>query len=176
GGEDPVQGAQGQPLLEDQRKRQGDGTCAADHEVVDGAVHGERTDVASRKEDGAHHVGVGGEGDLFAQRRGEDRLIVEGAKEWVVEGGEDVALEEAMGELSAAAVAYEDPVGVQDRKGTAPVKGHRLPPWRREVDPRGGGAGRYGSAGCGGWTRKGRRSRNRTHRPSTRRRGRQSRR
>ena len=104
-------------LLEHERRREIQRRRAADGEIVDGAVHGEAPDVASREEDRLHDEGVGRDGDAPAARDDERQrgLILERAEERAAERGQEHLSHEVAREPPAAAVREHDRSGVRAR-------------------------------------------------------------
>ena len=81
-------------LLQDEREGERERTRSADSKVVDRAVHGELSDVASRKEDRGDDVRVRGECQAHAAADVEDRLVIERREGRVLERRQDEPLDE----------------------------------------------------------------------------------
>ena len=150
--DDAVQVLDGKPLLADEAHGDVKGPCAAHREVVDGAVNGERADVAARKEERRDHVRVRRE----RQPRALDvdhSLVVEAVEDRVAEGGQEQSFDELRRQHAPAAVAEQDLLVIQDRQRTGSerhFRGHPPPPWRRGLGPTAGEAGSCGIPGSGG--------------------------
>jgi hypothetical protein len=99
-------------LFDDEAGRQVQRPRAQHGDVVDGAVHGQRTEVATAEEDGAHDMAVAGHDEpaAFEQLggRGQQRAVVALAQELVVEGGGKQLLDQLRGGATAGAVVQVD--------------------------------------------------------------------
>ena len=103
---------EGQALFEDEAGGEPERPRAAHGDVVDGAVHGELADVASREEQRRDHVGVGAEDDL-ARRRREARAVVLLREVGVVEGPGEEHLDELGGGAPARPVDHLHPASLE---------------------------------------------------------------
>ncbi len=99
----------GQPLLEDQREREGQRPGAGHGEVVDGAVDGQFTDRATGEAQRLDDVGVGAERELLVTEADHSGVAHLGQRVAAQRGGEQ-ALDQRLGRLAARAVGHRDPL------------------------------------------------------------------
>ncbi len=107
-----------QAFLEDESDREMERFRAAHGKVVHRAVDREPADVAAGKEDGAHHVRVGAEGEARSVG-GEDGAVVERIEQLVVEFRQHDLLHQFLAQLAAAAVREGDLFVAGEGQGTA---------------------------------------------------------
>ena len=108
---DALQVGERKALFDDEARREIERPRARHRDVVDGAVHGERADVAAGKEDRRDDIGVGGHHHAPGGRI-ERRLVVAGAQPVVVEGGVKNVLDQLAHGAPAGAVGKIDPAGL----------------------------------------------------------------
>jgi len=107
--DDAIEYRDGKSFLENEADTQIPRTRAAHREIVHGAVDGEATDVAAGKEQGTDDVRVGGEGEACAgERCGERGAVVARGEGGIVERGREEAVDQLLGEFSAATVREEN--------------------------------------------------------------------
>ncbi len=131
---DAAQIGEGEAFFQDEGGAQSERPRAAHGQIVDGAVHGERADIAAAKEQRLDHEGIGGEGEARAGDL-EHRLVFQAGKHGVGESGEEDVAQQLGAELAAAAVAEQHGIprgqwgaGQTSRIGHADASG---PVWRR---------------------------------------------
>ncbi len=119
----PAQGRDRQAFFEDEADAQAFGARAAHGEVVDGAVDGERADVAAGKEQRPHDIGIGREGGRAVDRQHgavvaavEFRIVERRANHVVDQAGHRPAAA-AVGELDRFAVVRRGRAGQGDLVG-----------------------------------------------------------
>ena len=82
---------------------------AAHGEIVDGAVDGERADIAAAEEERFDDEAVGGKGEALGADL-QDGLIVEAAQDGTAEDGQEDLAQEIRTEFAAGSVAEQDAV------------------------------------------------------------------
>jgi hypothetical protein len=102
-GDELPQGFHGQALLNDEARTEVEGSRAGHRKVVHRAVHSQGAEVATGKEQRAHDVGIGGEGEPLAGDV-EHAGVVLGFEQRVAEGRDKELADELVHELAAAAV------------------------------------------------------------------------
>ena len=100
---------------------------AAHAQVVDRAVHGDPSNVTTREEERADHVGVCGERKARAPR-GHHSAVMLLVQRLVLERGPENAVDQFLREAAAPAVAHRDfgPMGQGNRTGCERNRGGRL--------------------------------------------------
>ena len=132
-GHDAAQRLDRKSFFEDDRARQVQGPRASHGQVVDGAAHGQRTDVAAGEEQRVHDVAVGAEREPVAVRRQFAQrhagLVFHGRQQRIVERrGEHLGDQRVHG-LAATTVAHVD-VGVAQRHAGTCVLAAAGAAWR----------------------------------------------
>src|SRR5690606_4808578 len=103
GERDAPQVLHGKALFQDEGGGEQQRPGTAHGQVVDGAVHRGRADVAAGEEGRIDDVGVRGEGDASGRQR-EHRAVVQPGQLGVAVGGQEDAIHELTRELAAASV------------------------------------------------------------------------
>ena len=106
---DARQNVDGEALFEDERGGEVERFGATHGEIVDGAVDGERADIAAAEEERLDDEAIGGEGEALGADL-EDGLIVEAAEDGAAEDGEEDVAQEVGAEFAAGSVAEQDAV------------------------------------------------------------------
>ena len=125
---DAPQVVDGEAFLQDEGCGKMERTGAAHREVVHRSVHGERSDVAAREEEGPHDIGVRGEGDARracsrqAVRHLEHSAVMSAEQEGIRERRQEDVLDELMHQPATAPVGLEHTRMVRDRDGTAGIE------------------------------------------------------
>ena len=120
--DDAIEDIDRQPLLEHEAGREADGRRPHHRDVVERAVHGERTDVAAWKFQRMHDERVRRDGDLRLTNAN-DRRVAELGEGRVVEMRQERAHEQGGAHLAAGAVAELYPIGDGDRRRTGESRG-----------------------------------------------------
>ena len=124
-GDDAAQIGHGKPLFEDQADAETERLGTAHGDVVRGAVHGQRADVAAGKEGRLHDEGVGREGEALAAD-GEHGAVAQLVQRVAAEGRKENVFDELRHLAPAAAVRHLHHRIVLVRQRALEAAGHSL--------------------------------------------------
>ena len=119
---DPAQDVHRQPLLDDEAGGEVAGLRTHHREVVHRPVDRELSDVAARKDQRAHHIGVGGKREAVSCD-GEHRGLLLGGEQRIGKRRREETVDQVVGRLAAAPVTQGDLGIAEHRPGAARLPG-----------------------------------------------------